>query len=90
MQDMRDLDSIHGVGKTPWRRAWQPIPIFVPEESHGQRSLVGYNKECLGRKEGEESGINMQNNDPISRPINKRDFERKIFDIKIFYRREGN
>ena len=30
------------VGKIPWRRAWQPIPVFLPEESHGQRSLVGY------------------------------------------------
>ena len=26
----------------PWRRAWQPIPIFLPGESHGQMSLVGY------------------------------------------------
>ena len=24
-----------------WRRAWQPTPIFLPGESHGQRSLVG-------------------------------------------------
>ena len=31
------------VGKIPWRRAWQPTPVFLPEESHGQRSLVGYN-----------------------------------------------
>ena len=30
------------VRKTPWRRAWQPTPIFLPGESHGQRSLVGY------------------------------------------------
>ena len=30
------------VGKSPWRKAWQPIPIFLPEESHGQRSLAGY------------------------------------------------
>jgi len=30
------------VGKTPWRRAWQPTPVFLPGESHGQRSLVGY------------------------------------------------
>ena len=28
--------------KTPWRRAWQPSPIFLPGEPHGQRSLVGY------------------------------------------------
>ena len=30
------------VGKIPWRRAWQPAPVFLPGESHGQRSLVGY------------------------------------------------
>ena len=28
-------------GKIPWRRKWQPTPIFLPEKSHGQRSLVG-------------------------------------------------
>ena len=26
----------------PWRRAWQPSPVFLPGESHGQRSLAGY------------------------------------------------
>ena len=30
------------VGKIPWRRAWQPTPVFLPGESHKQRSLVGY------------------------------------------------
>ena len=30
------------IGKIPWRRAWQPIPVFLAGESHGQRSLVGY------------------------------------------------
>ena len=30
------------VGKIPWRREWQPTPVFLPGESHGQRSLVGY------------------------------------------------
>ena len=30
------------VGKSPWRRAWQPTPVFLPGESHGQRSLEGY------------------------------------------------
>ena len=29
------------VGKIPWRRKWQPIPIFLPGEFHRQRSLVG-------------------------------------------------
>ena len=29
------------VGKILWRRAWQPTLIFLPEESHGQKSLAG-------------------------------------------------
>ena len=29
------------VGKIPWRRRWQPTPVFLPGESHRQRSLVG-------------------------------------------------
>jgi len=28
--------------KIPWRKDWQPTPVFLPGESHGQRSLVGY------------------------------------------------
>ena len=27
-------------GKVPWRGAWQPTPVFLPRESHGQRSLA--------------------------------------------------
>jgi len=27
----------------PWRRKWQPTPVFLPGEFHGQKSLVGYN-----------------------------------------------
>ena len=36
----REFDP--GVGKIPCRRTWQPNPVFLPEEFHGQRSLVGY------------------------------------------------
>ena len=31
------------VRKIPWKRKWQPSPVFLPGESHGQRSLVGCN-----------------------------------------------
>ena len=37
------------VGKIPWRRKWQPTPVFLPGESHGERRLVGYSP--WGRKE---------------------------------------
>ena len=30
------------VWKIPWRRAWQPTPVFLPGESRGQTSLIGY------------------------------------------------
>ena len=39
------------VGKIPWRRAWQPIPIFLPGKSHEQRSLAGYSPQ--GRAESD-------------------------------------
>ena len=38
-----------GIRKIPWRRAWQPTPVFLPGESHGQRSLAGYGPQ--GHKE---------------------------------------
>ena len=37
------------VRKIPWRRAWQPTPVFLPGESHEQRSLADYSP--WGRKE---------------------------------------
>ena len=30
------------VGKIPWRRKWQPTPVFLTGESHAQRDLAGY------------------------------------------------
>ena len=32
------------VGKIPWRRGWQPTPVFLPEESPEQRRLEGYSR----------------------------------------------
>ena len=38
--DARDGSSIPS-REDPWRSAWRPTPMFLPGESHGQRSLVG-------------------------------------------------
>ena len=46
-----DPGSIPGLGRFPWRRARQPTPVFLPGESHGQRSLTGYSS--WGRKESD-------------------------------------
>ena len=32
----------HWDGKIPWKRAWQPIPVFLLGKYYGQRSLAGY------------------------------------------------
>ena len=34
------------VWKIPWRRAWQATPVFLPGESHRQRSLAGSSRQC--------------------------------------------
>ena len=33
--------------KIPWRRAWQPTPVFLSEKSQGQRSLVGHKEQDM-------------------------------------------
>ena len=40
--DERDVGFDPYVRKIPWRRARRPTPVFLPGESNGQRSLVGY------------------------------------------------
>ena len=42
------------VGKIPCRRAWQPTPVFLPGQSHGQRSLEGPSPR--GHKESDPTG----------------------------------
>ena len=32
----------HWVRKIPWRRKWQPTPVFLPGKFHGWRNLIGY------------------------------------------------
>ena len=39
------------VRKIPWRRKWQPTPVFLPGKFHGQRRLAGYSRR--GRKESD-------------------------------------
>ena len=44
------------VRKIPWRRKWQPIPVFLPDEFHEQRSMVGYS--LWGCKSRLRDGLN--------------------------------
>ena len=43
------------VGKIPWRRAWQSTPVFLSEESLGQKILVGYSP--LGSQESDTTEV---------------------------------
>ena len=40
-----------GLGRFPWRRACQPMPVFLPGEPHGQMCLAGFSP--WGRKESD-------------------------------------
>ena len=42
MSAMQETWFDPSVGKVPWRRECQPMPVFLPGESHEQRSLAGY------------------------------------------------
>ena len=43
MQETQETGLQSLCGEVPWRRAWQLTPVFLPGESHGHRSLAGYN-----------------------------------------------
>ena len=55
------------VGKIPWRRAWQPTPVFLPGESHGLKSLVGYGPE--GCKESDMTEVTKHAGTPKTERI---------------------
>ena len=46
MQEMQETRVWSLGGKISWRRKWQPTPVFLPGESHGQRGLVSYTWIC--------------------------------------------
>ena len=61
------------VGKIPGRRAWQPTPVFLPGESHGQRSVVNYSPR--GHKESHTAARLSTHMPYRSLPETKRDGE---------------
>ena len=55
------------VEKIPWRREWQPTLVFLPGESHGQRSLAG--SSLRGHKESDTAEQLNNNNKGMSSPF---------------------
>ena len=42
LPEMQETQVLSLVWEDPWKREWQPTTVFLPEETHGQRSLAGY------------------------------------------------
>ena len=51
------------VGNIPWRRAWQPTPVFLPGESHRQRNLAGYSP--WGHKQLDATEVTLHTCTPL-------------------------
>ena len=74
-----DLSSIPGWENPLWRRKWQLTSIFLPGESHGQRSLVGYRPWCCKESDTtEQLTLNgTQRGDPQTNPGSRKGNPRK-------------
>ena len=61
------------VGKSPWRKAPQPTPVFFPGESHGQKSLPGYSPRSCKELDSTEANQHMpkhtQGSGTVSRSV---------------------
>ena len=56
--------------KIPWRRKWQPTPVFLPGKFHGQGSLAGYSPSgCKKLDMTEQLSMHIPWYEPISVPF---------------------
>ena len=91
MQETQRYGFSSFVGKIPWRRAWQPTPVFLPGESHGQRSLwatvyrvqrVGHDRSNLAHMllepVNEFSRVSLQNSTVFLIAINNEQLQNEI------------
>ena len=62
-RDTGDEGLILGSGRSPGGGAWQPTPVFLPGESHGQKSLVGYSTQS--HKESDRTEATYQHTSEI-------------------------
>ena len=73
MQEMLRCELDPGVGKIPWSRKWQPIPVLFPGESHGQRSPAGYSLRT--RKQSNTTKHAMHGYEDLKLQVNRVDWE---------------
>ena len=55
MQETQETGVDIWIEKIPWRRRWQPTPVFLPEKSHEQRSLASSSQRSLKESEATEN-----------------------------------
>ena len=68
-----------------WRREWQPLPVFLPGESHGQRSLMGYSPWCHKESNATEqlTACGSLNHGDVSRKHERMSFSPHICELKV-------
>ena len=55
------------------RRKWHPTPVFLPGESHGQRSLVGYTVHGITKRDTNDTNLSTKNFEvPLSQGFRKK------------------
>ena len=62
------------VRKIPWKRAWQPTPAFLLGESHGQKSLMGYNPHISSPRKRKFSLYQLLSNFAVKKSRENHDF----------------
>ena len=72
IQETSELWVHPWVRKIPWRRKWQPTPVYLLAESHGQKSLAGYSPQVhKGSDSTEMTQHTLNNNIFINNPFSK-------------------
>ena len=60
VKNLPALQELPWVGKIPWSRKWQPTPVFLPGESHGQRSVASYIVHGVTKSQTQLKRLSMQ------------------------------
>ena len=71
------------VRKIPWRREWLPTPVFLPRESHGQRSLAGYSPQ--GCKESDMTEVTQHTCYTFFRFCKSKSISRSVMSDSVTY-----
>ena len=63
--DLKRCEFNPWAGRVPWRRAWQPTPVLLPGESHGQRSPADYSPQGYKELDMTESPLDCKEIQPV-------------------------